>query len=303
MKRTYILLLFVFTLIVSCGIYKSIWSMVSNKFPATNKPDGKTFKAWNKGNLYIMRVELEKEYKVSYKENSETVTELSDYPLKDYKLLTEPEWGNQNNNIVEELYMYLDDFDKDLDSGAVVYMSSIPLKAEKATQLMFCNEYFISTYGINHVMGGKWKRNGDIVNLDLSDKSNDLILNGNVTRDSNHNNITMIEFTTVNHPKPMNKHDKSLFDIQDVFEVDPNEVSNDTIKISGIRFFQNTKRTLVHPDWDILKERDFDYDTDSVYYNKIKDKRNITSIIIGTKDNKHHVYFKVKDNTQIGYRK
>jgi hypothetical protein len=295
MKRTYLFLLIVFASLSSCEIYKRFFSVVSNKFPDIKEINTGSFETWNKNNLYIMRVELKTENKVIYQGDNETITELSDYPLKDYKLVTHSDWYNEN--IVEEVYLYLEDFEKSVDSGSAVYMSSMPLKPN-VSKLMFCNSYFISTYAINHVMIGKWKREKNNIDLILSDKNNKLNLVGELSEEDKEH---MIEFTKVTHPKSMVKNDKTLIEIQDVFEVDPNDESDDENIITGIRFFQNLKRTFVHPNWSELGDR-FDYDATAAYYSDNIEKRKITKILIGD-NNDHLVFFEVNGNTQIGYRK
>jgi hypothetical protein len=261
MKRTYLFLLIVFASLSSCEIYKRFFSVVSNKFPDIKEINTGSFETWNKNNLYIMRVELKTENKVIYQGDNETITELSDYPLKDYKLVTHSDWYNEN--IVEEVYLYLEDFEKSVDSGSAVYMSSMPLKPN-VSKLMFCNSYFISTYAINHVMIGKWKREKNNIDLILSDKNNKLNLVGELSEEDKEH---MIEFT----------------------------------KVTGIRFFQNLKRTFVHPNWSELGDR-FDYDATAAYYSDNIEKRKITKILIGD-NNDHLVFFEVNGNTQIGYRK
>lgn len=319
MKKQHLILLFVFTIISSCGIYKSLFSIVYNKFPVMEMPSHGTFETWNNLNLFILRVELEEKNKITYLKNKDSITELSDYQVKDYKLLNKRDWNNEN--IVEEVYLYLSNFEERVNSreiflnpkervnsgGKVLYMSSMPLKRE-VSKLLFCNTYFLSTYGINHLMTGtwEWKDNGEI-KLVLADNDNQLRLEGFVTNFAAPGNH-VLEFTHVSHPKPMDPDVENLIEIRDVFKINPNDDFGDGRKVRGIRFFQNTKRTFVHPDWSKLSKR-FNYEKDGKYYLENKELRKITKVMIGGNDGQN-TYFMINDpdfNSQeynvIGYRR
>lgn len=296
MKSRHLLILVLFTLLLSCKTtYRKIFSMVLNKFPTANAPINSDFQTWNNSNIYILRVELNHINKVENKKNNDPITELTDYPLKDYNLLTQPDWKNEN--VVEEVYLYLSNFEKEVDSGSVLYMSSIPLKSH-VSKLIFCNTSFISTYGVNHIMDGTWTKEGDNIELKLEDEKNGLTLKG--TKYNNSGNI-MIEFTDVNHPKSMEDNDDRFIQIRDIFEVDPNKESSCNDKINGIRFFQNMKRTFVHPNWCELGEN-FNYNSTMMYYSENLEKRKITKVMIERNDN-HDVYFEINNSDSQTSRK
>lgn len=299
MKVKYLYILIVTLVLNSCGIQKRIFSVVSNKFPIVDSPTKPIFEKWDNSNLYILRLELEEGNKVLYSKNGDTVTELTDYPVKDYKLLIKPDWNNQN--VVEEVYLYLSNFNKSSESGKVLYMSSMPLKP-KTSELIFCNNFFVSTYGINHLMVGDWALEENNLRLNLTDKKDNLELKGKWFKENK-----FIEITHTSHPKSMKKNDKRLIEIKDVFETNPNNDYDEYNKVKGIRFFQNINRELLNPEWKRLGKW-FDSEEHLKYYWENKEVRKIIEVMI-PETNKKEVFFKLNDidsdsqkNTIIRYR-
>ena len=294
MKTKYLVFLLILVIMGGCNSYKRIKDIyrrinliVYNKFPIANPPTNSAFEPWKNSNMYILRVKLEEKNKILYSKNGENTTELTDYPLKDYKLLTEAHWDS--NQIVEEVYIYLSDFEGDGCSGKVLYMSSMPLLPH-VSRLVFCNSFFVSTYGVNHLMTGTWERNESQVKLKLSDNSNTLDLTGVLFKSDGGN---VLEFTHVNHPKPLKKNDKGLIEIGDVFELNSGKHDSDP-PVKGIRFFQNKERTFVHPDWSRLGKR-FDSIDNKRYYEESVETRKITKVMIG-KNGRSNTYFMINDS-------
>jgi hypothetical protein len=250
---------------------------------------------------------MEKENKVTYKKDAKLITELTDIPFKNYKILTQPGVGNKK--IVEEVYLYLSDFNKSTNSSSALYMSSIPLSPNQS-KLTFCNDYFVSTYGINHVMTGTWERKDNTIRVNLNDKTTSLALVGQTIIDSN-NKSKLIEFTLVSHPKPLDeKIDNSnvfkrtnMIAFKDVFEIDPNNESNDSLNISGIRFYQNKSRDLIHPNWNKPElKKDFSYEKMANYYRENLDSLKIKEVFIEVNE-EHSVYFKINNSALQSQKK
>ena len=279
-------MIFLCILLGGCGLKKRIFSIVTNKFSIVEGMDENQFEKWVNTNLFILRLELEEGNKVEYNQEGQTKIELTDYPVKDYKLLTKPEWGNKK--VVEEVYLYLHNF-SDTRSGRALYMSSMPLMP-KTSELIFCNNFFISTYGVNHLMTGNWELNGDKLAISLKDKKEELILKGSWISQEG-----LLEFTHTIHPKSLKKNDKRLIEIKDVFEVNPVKVSNpESLPNEGIRFFQNTNRITLHPDWNELGER-FNFEKNLKYYEEAKENRKITKIYVPD-ETEGNVFLMLEDN-------
>lgn len=293
MKRLVIIL----TLITctSCSIYKKMFSIATNKFPISKENINDEFESWNNKNLYVLKVQLKLDNRVFYKHNNIEKVELSDYPLKDYNFITKPTQEGQKLNVVEELYLYLNNFDSDVNTGKALYMSTIPVK-DKMAKLFYNNDYFISTLGINHLMVGDWVRKDNKIILIVNDKKNKLKLVGKIIEIDNV--LEAIEFIKVKHPKPLDKNEQRMINIKDVMQVSSSTEDDTTSNVNGIRFFK-TKRILVHPDWCKLS-KNFDFTNDSNYYKNNYQKRKISNIYI--KDDL--LYFKVKENEkQYIYRR
>jgi hypothetical protein len=305
-------LFFAVAALTSCGIYKSFNSIVTNKFPEVDRPKGGEFTEWNNDNFYILRIQLITDYTIHYKDEEDddkVKTEIADFPMKDYKLLTQPKWDDPN--VVEEVYMYLDGFAEHTDSsGVVIYMSSMPLSPDPS-RLMFCNQEFVSTYAVNHLMTGHWNRYSDgRVEVDLNQGSNHLYLIGREEFgpiSKGYPRIEYLEFEEVSHPKPLKENDKnSVIRAEDVFNVNPD---NDTSsEVRGIRFFGYSNRDFVHFEWDGAPDT-FSYKTEKDRCENNKNTQRINGFRLGLMEDKHPLYLRLSDNpdtehqTVIGYER
>ena len=308
MKIKLIFTLLPLAIMISCstvkGVYHNLYSFVENKFINIDSLIQESkFETWDKTELYVLRVEMEKKNKAYYKnENNIEQYEITDIPIKDYKLITD--FSNINKKVVEEVYLYLSGYNNDVNSGSALYITTMPLTSENSS-LNYGNDLFISTYGMNHMMTGIWVKEGDVLKISLERGKNKLFLKGKIKRKN------MLEFTHVNHPKPLNKviteinkfNDDNIIEFNDVFEIDPNKEANNTTKIEGIRFFKNENRVLIHPDWEKLGCK-FDKDSLHKYYDENLYKRNISKVIIETSaDSDKNIYFEVVDKTSKNIKK
>lgn len=274
-------------LMTGCSLIKKFNLEVVNRFPMVDHPGERHFSPWNNDDFFILRVSMTKDYLIEGQPGE--AGELSDFPMKNFELLEDR--GVDRHDIVEEVYLYLDGWtDSSAHNGQAIYMTCVPLEPG-AARLMYCNESFVSTYSINHVMTGEWWMDEGELYVKVIDNGNRLILKGGAQAIKNQS-LDRLEFKWVSHPKPMSeKGGTDLIPIGQVFKVGESE---------SIHFFNGHSRILVHPDWGEFSNR-FNYQGQQRYYSNHFQERRISAFYVPTSGSEdHRLYLLMRNSDPTG---